>query len=333
MVFGQSRRVGPHLFLNIYLQSHFEKIVRFNWRARALPNIVDRGRVHTLLQFRRGRMQRKQISCEGQLGLKVVGQWAKASAAVLFVAILVSLSGCQKYFVTVEVPIPPKFTPPGNIKEVNVQKFEGPIECAGELQNGVQARAANGGFTNTIPDLPDLEGPLDINGKVDACAIRMGHGVLNATMVLSHGGKQLRQEIVKEETNRPGASTEEVRTTLVHRVENSFASIFVPGKKSEIREVRPKGKSDPGWIAADRKDWKQAVEWWSKWISEDPTDHRAWYSRGVAHEGLGKFREAVDDYKKALKLEQDELYTRALVHAEKSAGARAEIEAAQKARE
>jgi len=278
-------------------------------------------------------MQRKQIPCEGQLGLKAVGQWAKASAAVLLVAILVSLSGCQKYFVTVEVPIPPKFTPPGNVKEVNVQKFEGPIECAGELQNGVKARAANGGFTITIPGLDDLEGPLDINGKVDTCVVRMGHGVLNATMVLSHGGKQLRQEIVKKETNRPGASTEEVRTTLVQQVESSFASIFIPGKKSEVREVRPRGESDPGLMALRDKNSKLAVEIWTKEINENSGNHRAWYNRGVAHEGLGKFREAVDDYKKALELEQDELYTRAQVHAEKSAGARAEIEAAQKARE
>ena len=259
--------------------------------------------------------------------------WARGKVSVVLIIMLLLVAGCKKYLVTVEVPVPPTFTPPGNIKEVNVQKFEGPIECAGELQNGVQVRAANGGFTITIPGLFDLEGPLDINGKVDTCVVRMGHGVLNATMVLSHGGKQLRQEIVKEETNRPGASTEEVRATLVNRGIQRFASIFVPGKKSEVREVRPQGESDPGLMALRDKNSKLAAEIWTKEVNENPGNHRAWYNRGIAHEGLGKFREAVDDYKKALTLEQDELYTRALVHAEKSAGAGAEIEAAQKARE
>ncbi len=278
-------------------------------------------------------MEWKQIPCEGWQGLKAIEQWVKASAVVLFVAILVSLSGCKTYRVIVEVPVSPEFKPPGNIKEVNVQKFEGPTECAGELQNGVHARAANGGFTITIPGLLDLEGPLDIYGKVDTCTVRMGHGVLNATMVLSHGGKQLRQEIVKEETNRPGASTEEVRTTLVSRVIQRFAAIFVPGKKSEIREVRPRGESDPGLVALRDKNWQLAAEIWTNEVKEDPGKHRAWYNRGIAHEGLGKFREAVADYKKASELEQDELYTRALIHAEKSAGAMVEIEAARKARE
>lgn len=271
-------------------------------------------------------MQATQKSQDGTL-------WAKGSVSMLLLCILLSLAGCQKYLVRVEVPVPPKFIPPGNIKEVNVPKFEGPLECTGDLQNGIQARAANGGFRHTIPGLPELDGPLDITGKVDTCAMRMGHGVLNATMMLSHGGRQLRQEVVNEETNRPGASTEEVRTTLVKRVVDNFASIFVPGKRREIREVRPRGESDPGLVALRDGNSKLAAEIWTKEVNEDPGNHRAWYNRGIAHEGLGKFREAVADYKKASELKQDELYTRALVHAEKSAGAAAEIEAAKKARE
>lgn len=271
-------------------------------------------------------MQATQNSQDGTL-------WVKGNISIVLFAMLLLLVGCKKQLVIVDVPVPPKVKIKGNIKEVNVQKFEGPVECADELQNGVQARAANGGFTITIPGLPDLEGPLDINGKVDTCAIRMGHGVLNATMVLSHGGEQWHQEIVKEETNRPGASTEEVRTTLVKRVVQRFASIFVTGKKAEIREVRPQGESDQGLVALRDKNWKLAAEIWTKEVNEDPGNHRAWYNRGIAHEGLGKFQEAVADYKKASELKQDELYTRALVHAEKSADATAEIEAGQQARE
>lgn len=253
---------------------------------------------------------------------------------VLLCAAITVLGGCAtNYSVIVDVPVKPKFNPPGNIKEVDVHKFEGPLECAGELQNGIQARAANGGLRITIPGLPDLEGPLDINGKVDACSIRMGYGSLNATMVLSHGGKLLHHEIVREETNRPGASTEEVRTTLVERASNRFASIFVPGKRSELRVARPKGGHDPGWIALRDKNWKLAVALWAKQVGEDPADHRAWYNRGIAHEGLWEFREAMADYRKALELEQDELYAQALVRAEKSAQDIVAIETAQKARE
>lgn len=253
---------------------------------------------------------------------------------VLLCTAITVLGGCAtNYSVIVDVPVKQKFNPPGNIKEVDVHKFEGPLECAGELQNGIQARAANGGLRITIPGLPDLEGPLDINGRVDACSIRMGYGSLNTTMVLSHGGKLLHQEIVREETNRPGASTEEVRTILVERAANRFASIFVPGKRSELRAVRPKGGHDPGWVALRDKNWKLAVALWAKRVGEDPADHRAWYNRGIAHEGLWEFREAMADYRKALELEQDELYAQALVRAEKSARDIVAIETAQKARE
>ena len=333
-VIGQSCRVGPLLFPNTYLQSHFLKIARFSGRARAVPNIVEKGHVHTLLQFRRSRMQRKQSPCDGQPGLKPVGQWAKASAAVLLVAILVSLSGCHKHVVFVDVPVKAKFTPSGNIKEFDVHNFDGPAECAKDLQEGIRARAANAGdFTMTIPGLPDLDGPLEVRGRVDTCSTRMGYGVLNATMMLSHGGKQLYQEIVREETNRPGASIEEVRTILVDRAINRFVAIFVTGKKSEMREVRPHGGSDPGWVAAQAKNWRLAIESWSKRISGEPTDHQAWYNRGIAHEGLWEFREAAADYKKAVELERDELYMQALVRVEKIVQDITAIEAAKKSRE
>lgn len=279
-------------------------------------------------------MQRKQIPCESRQGLKVIGQWAKASTAVLFVAILVSLSGCQKHLVIVEVPVKAKFTPIGNIKEFDVHNFDGPAECAKDLQEGIRARAANAGdFTMTIPGLPDLDGPLEVRGRVDACSMRMGYGMLNATMTLSHGGKQLYQEIVREETNRPGASIEEVRTILVDRAINRFVNIFVTGKKSEVREMRPHGESDPGWVAAQAKNWRLAIESWSKRISGEPTDHRAWYNRGIAHEGLWEFREAAADYKKAVELQRDDLYMQALVRVEKIVLDITAIEAAKKSRE
>jgi tetratricopeptide (TPR) repeat protein len=38
---------------------------------------------------------------------------------------------------------------------------------------------------------------------------------------------------------------------------------------------------------------------------DPPNPSRAWYNRGLAHEGLGDARSAVDDYKMALKLRPD----------------------------
>lgn len=161
----------------------------------------------------------------------------------------------------------------------------------------------------------------------------MGYGALNAMMTISHGGNVWHQEVVKEETNRPGASTEEVRTTLVDRVIKKFSSIFLPGVKSEIRELRPLGGSDPGWVISKEKNWKFAAEIWSKRIGEDLKEDRAWYNRGVAHEGIGDFRTAVADYKKAVELDRDDLYVQTLVHAERIAQNLLVIEAARKSRE
>jgi len=266
----------------------------------------------------------------------------RSGHGILLVAlILLSLTagGCHffpwspKYVVIVDVPVKPKFVPPGNVKEADVHQFEGAPECARDLQGGVQAEAIKGGFTRPIPGLPDLDGPLDIHGRVDVCSLRMGYGALNATMTLSHGGNVWHQEVVKEETNRPGASTEEVRATLVDRVITKFSSIFLPGVKREIRELRPLGGNDPGWVACKEKNWKFAVENWTTRIGEDPKEDRAWYNRGVAREGLGDVRAAVADYKKAVELDRDDLYVQALVHAERIAQDLVVIEAARKARE
>ncbi|MBL8037773.1 MAG: tetratricopeptide repeat protein, partial [Nitrospira sp.] len=65
----------------------------------------------------------------------------------------------------------------------------------------------------------------------------------------------------------------------------------------------------------------------------EPTDHQAWYNRGIAHEGLWEFREAAADYKKAVELERDELYMQALVRVEKIVQDITAIEAAKKSRE
>lgn len=275
-----------------------------------------------------------QIHYEETAWVATVSWWVKGSFPVLILAMLVVLSGCQKHNVIVDVPVKAKFTPPGNIKEFVVHPFEGPAECASDLEKGIHARAANAGdLAPAIPGLPDLEGSLEIRGKVDMCSMRMGYGVLNAIMQLWHGGKQLYQEIVREETTKTGASSEEVRVTLVDRVIKQFASIFVSGKKQEIRELRPQGGSDPALLAMKQKNWKLAIDILTKRVDEDPKDHRSWYNRGVAHEGDGQLSSAVKDYKKAVELKQDELYLTILSRAEKALQDSVTTAAAKKARE
>ncbi|MEC4889180.1 MAG: tetratricopeptide repeat protein [Nitrospira sp.] len=263
---------------------------------------------NALLQVRRG---------VGSVGLVMLG---------------LLLGGCSKAFVIVDVPVKPEFIPPGSIREVDVHAFQGPQECAPELEKGVKARAVED-FTVTIPGLPDLEGPLEVDGTVEKCSMRMGYGVLNATMRLSHAGKPLYQKTVREESNRPGASTEEMQAALVKRVIDKFAAMFVSGKRGELREGRPLGSADPGWIAAKEKNWKLAIEFWSKHLAQNQNDARAWYNRGIAHEGLWEFKEAVADYKKASELERDDVYTQALVRAEKFLRDSIVINAAKKSRE
>jgi Flp pilus assembly protein TadD, contains TPR repeats len=274
-----------------------------------------------------------QICRERKAWMETASQQAKRGVPVMLLAMLISFSGCKKYVVIVDVPVPAKVSFDVNIKEFKISQFEGPAECASDLQNGIKVRAMSGGLVHEIPGLPDMDGPLEVNGKVDTCSMRMGYGVLNATMFLSHGGKQLHQEIVKEETNRSGASTEEVRTTLVKRVIDRFAAIFVPTSKKELREFRPHGDKDPGWIAAREGNWKLANEAWTKRVKENPNDDRAWYNRGVAYEANGQLPDAVKDYKKAVELDRDELYMKTLSRAEGALQARMIIETAKKARE
>lgn len=254
--------------------------------------------------------------------------------AVLLIAILISVAGCPEYKVIVKVPVPPKITFDRNIKEYQIYEFAGPAECASDIKEGIDAKAKNSGYlVPTIIGLPDLDGPLDIKGRVDTCSLRMGYGVIKATMALSHGGRQLHQETVNEETNRPGASTDEVRAALIDRTVNRFVGIFLPTEKPEMRELRPKGGQDPGWISARDRNWLSAIDTWTKRVGEDPKDHRAWYSRGVSYEANGQLPEAIKDYKKAVELEPTELYLRMLSRAEQTKRGTIVIETQKKARE
>jgi len=254
-------------------------------------------------------------------GNRNTGRWKFLHRSLVLTIAMLGLlgsAGCPEYRVIVDVPVPPKIMFDTNIKEYTVSEFEGPSECASDIKEGIDTAAKNSGYlVPAIPGLPDLDGPLEVKGKVSTCSMKMGYGAMNTAMVLWHGGRQLHQEVVKEETNRPGASVEEVRATLIQRTVDRFVKSFLPTKKPEVRELRPQGSHDLGWMAMREKNWRQAIETWSTRTKEDPSNHRAWYSRGVAHEANSQLPEAVADYKKAVELNPEELYLRMLSHAQK----------------
>lgn len=73
------------------------------------------------------------IQCEETVYARPV----RSGHGILLVALLLlslTAGGChsiqfpwfQKYVVIVDVPVKPKFVPPGNVKEADVHQFEGP---------------------------------------------------------------------------------------------------------------------------------------------------------------------------------------------------------------
>ncbi|CUS37888.1 hypothetical protein COMA2_40077 [Candidatus Nitrospira nitrificans] len=238
---------------------------------------------------------------------------------VLLVVLVSLLGGCAGTRATiVEVPVKPKLVLPGNIGEFRIQDFGGPADCARDLWTGIHELAVRGKLTPVDPRFRSVEEPLHITGTIEDCSLRMGYGALKATITLSLGEKPLHQELVRQETTRPGASREEVRGILVDRAVKQVASIFVSDWKSELREVCAQGSSDPVWIALHDKNWKHARELVSELTRKDSQDHCAWFNSGITHEGLKQFDEAVRSYQKAVDVDQNEKYSQALSRAKRS---------------
>jgi tetratricopeptide (TPR) repeat protein len=52
-----------------------------------------------------------------------------------------------------------------------------------------------------------------------------------------------------------------------------------------------------------RNDFPKAADYFSKAIEVDPAYFEAWFNRGYANELMGKYDQAVSDYKKALQIQ------------------------------
>jgi len=245
----------------------------------------------------------------------------KALSTVLGASgVLVFLTACTvKKQVLVEVMHPPKIAIPAKVKEIDIEEFQGPVECAKSLKPKLITKVTESGvYTVAVPGLSDPEDTLMIKGTVTTCALSQGSGTLNTVFSAWYMGDQVHQGVVDEHTNRPGAPPNEVRDALIDRVMSRTAKAIFPMKKKEIRTFLPvDGDNDTGVTAAAAGNWPLAVESFGKQVKEKPTEHRVWYNRGIAYEVTGQFKLALNDLRKAIDLKRSDLYVEALARVDR----------------
>jgi len=234
--------------------------------------------------------------------------------------LVLSLTACpMKKQVLVEVMHPPKVPIPVKVKEIDVEEFQGPVECAKPLKPKLIMKVTESGvYTVAVSGLSEPEETLTIKGTVTSCALNLGSGTLNADVSAWYMGNQVHQEVVGEHTSRPGAPPNEVRDVLIDRVMNRTAKAILPVKKKEIRTFLPvDGDNDSGVKAIEANNWTLAVESFNKQVREKPNEHRAWYNRAMAYEATGRFKLALNDLRKAIELKQSDLYVEALARVDR----------------
>jgi tetratricopeptide (TPR) repeat protein len=227
-----------------------------------------------------------------------------------------ALTACKSFPTKTEVIVlvPPKLVFNANIKDFGVH-VSGPADCAKHVQNGIEAAAVKGELAPIIEGLRYLDGPLVIDGTVEDCLVEMGRGRLKGKITFSHETRSLHHELVSHETNRPGASRDEVRDVLVKQAVRQVESVFVPIEKKEVRDLQ--GSNGPILVALYEKNFGHALELLTEWLRKDPKDFYAWFNSGIAHEGLKQCDKAVESYQRASDLNSSEEYSRRLSRAKK----------------
>ena len=240
-------------------------------------------------------------------------------AVIGMVGLALLLTACQGKQLLVKVMHPPKVQIPVKVKDIDVEEFQGSVECAKPLKPKLITKVTESGvYTVAVPGLSEPEETLTIKGSVTTCALSLGSGTLNADVSAWYMGNQVHQEVVSEHTNRPGAPPNEVRDVLIDRVMNRTAKAILPVKRTEIRMFLPvDGDNDSGVTAAGAGNWALAVESFGKQVKEKPSEHRAWYNRAIAYEVTGQFKLALNDLRKAIDLKRSDLYVEALARVDR----------------
>ena len=229
------------------------------------------------------------------------------------------LTACGGKQVLVDMRHPPKIPVPSQVKEIFVEEFLGPEGCAKPLKPKLITKVTESeAYKVAVPPFSEPEETLTIKGTVTTCALSMGSGTLNSEVSAWYMGNQVHQEVVNEHTNRPGAPQNEVRDILVDRVVTRTTKALLPMKRKEIRTFFPvDGDNDTGVAAAGAGNWSLAIEAFGKQIKEKPTEHRAWYNRGIAYEATSQFKAAVKDLEKAIDLKARGEYVEARARVDK----------------
>ena len=230
------------------------------------------------------------------------------------------LAACQSgKQVLIEVTYPSKVPIPAMVKEIEVEDFHGPVECAKPFKPKLDTKVLEGGvYKAAIQGLSEPEETVTIRGMVATCSPSQGSGTLNVEFSAWFKGDQIHQGVVAENTSRPGAPPNEVRAVLIDRTTVRIAKDLLPNKRKEIRTFFPvDGEHDSGVAAASGGNWKLAIEAFGKQLKEKPAEHRAWYNRGVAYEASAQFELAVKDLQKAIEFKRSELYVEEFARADK----------------
>lgn len=242
---------------------------------------------------------------------------------LILICLFVLLLGCGNTMrTTVKVPtLPPDAVDDETIRYLRVAEFSGDSKCAPALKSKVEAlitAAPLQRYTLVQHDLQDPRETMLVEAAVDKCTVKRGRGDINAVFSLRHMGKQRKQYVMPEETNRPGASPAEIQTVLINRVATGFVKKAFPTFKKEIREFRTMGHDDPGWTAAKIQNWDSAATHWTNQLTHDPSNDSMRYNLGIVYEAKGDFLKAYESYSEANKLKEREQYLEARVRAERS---------------
>lgn len=236
-------------------------------------------------------------------------------------ALFVSACATAPQGVLVDVTVPPQVNLKmlsEDIKTVNMKSVAGDANCAAPLKSKIDELITNSEvFRKEIGGFEESgSAAIDLQGKVDKCAIDMGFGAISASFTIVYNGQNWKTFNITKDTNRPGAPESEVRAVVVEKVAKTLARMFIPTTQQELRVFKPLGPEDTGVQAAMNSNWDLAIDTWSKKLKKTPTDHATLYNRGVAYEARGDLKKAIADYQKALAAQKDELYVQALARAQ-----------------